>query len=71
MLGTQQPKKQTGILLSSLENDSIRSRFPGSPLEIRVPFFLLFGFNKGTQKAKGQKGGNGKPRIFETQNPKP
>ena len=29
------------------------ARFPSSPLIIRVPFFLLFGFNKGTQKAKG------------------
>ena len=28
-------------------------RFPSSPLAIRVPFFLLFGFNKGTQKDKG------------------
>ena len=29
------------------------SRFPSRPLIIRVPFFLLFGFNKGTQKEKG------------------
>ena len=29
------------------------SRFPSSPLIKRVPFFLLFGFNKGTQKKKG------------------
>ena len=29
------------------------TRFPSSPLIIRVPFFLLFGFNKGTQKEKG------------------
>ena len=29
------------------------ARFPSSPLIIRVPFFLLFGFNKGTQKEKG------------------
>ena len=27
-----------------------------------VPFFLLFGFNKGTQKEKGQKGTTGEPR---------
>ena len=26
---------------------------PSSPLIIRVPSFLLFGFNKGTQKEKG------------------
>ena len=30
------------------------TRFPSSPL-IRVPFFLLFGFNKGTQKEKGKR----------------
>ena len=29
------------------------TRFPSSPLIIRVPFFLLFGVNKGTQKEKG------------------
>ena len=29
------------------------SRFPSSPLTTRVPLFLLFGFNKGTQKEKG------------------
>ena len=29
------------------------TRFPSRPLIIRVPFFLLFGFNKGTQKEKG------------------
>ena len=29
------------------------TRFPSSPLIIRVPFFLLFGFDKGTQKEKG------------------
>ena len=27
----------------------------GNPLIIRVPFFLLFGFNKGTQKKKGKR----------------
>ena len=41
---------------------SSESRFPSSPLIIRVPFFLLFGFNKGTQKEKGQKGTTGEPR---------
>ena len=29
------------------------TRFPSRPLMIKVPFFLLFGFNKGTQKEKG------------------
>ena len=37
------------------------TRFPSSPLTIRVPFFLLFGFNKGPQKEKGQKGTTGEP----------
>ena len=31
------------------------TRFPSSPL-IRVPFFLLFGFNKGTETRKRVKG---------------
>ena len=31
------------------------SRFPSSPLIIRVPFFLLFGFNKGTPQKKGKR----------------
>ena len=35
--------------------------FLGSPLIIRVPFFLLFGFNKGTQKEKGEEGTTGEP----------
>ena len=39
-------------------------RFPSSPLIIRVPFFLLFGFNKGTQKEKGYKGTTGEPRFY-------
>ena len=30
-----------------------KTRFPSSPLTIRLPFFLLFGFNRGTQKEKG------------------
>ena len=42
---------------------SLYTRFPSSPLIIRVPFFLLFGFNKGTQKEKGQKGTTGEPSI--------
>ena len=29
------------------------ARFPSRPLIIRVPFFLLFGFHKGTQNEKG------------------
>ena len=33
----------------------LETRFPRSPLIIRVPFFLLFGFNKGTPKKKGKR----------------
>ena len=36
------------------------SRFLRSPF-IRVPFFLLFGFNKRTLKQKGQKGTSQEP----------
>ena len=35
------------------DNPRFVSRFPSSPLIIRAPFFLLFGFNRGTQKEKG------------------
>ena len=31
------------------------TRFPSSPLEIRVPFFLLFGFTKGTPKKRDKR----------------
>ena len=30
--------------------------YPSRPLTIRAPCFLLFGFNKGPQNQKGQKG---------------
>ena len=39
------------------------ARFPSSPLIIRVPFFLLFGFNEGAPKRKGQKGTTGEPSL--------
>ena len=35
---------------------------PPNPLIIRVPFFLLFSFNKETPKYKGHKGTTGVPR---------
>ena len=34
----------------------LESRFLSSLFTIRVPFFLLLSFNKGTLKQKGQKG---------------
>ena len=42
------------------------SRFPSSPLLIRVHFFLLIGFNKGNQEEKGQKGTTGEPSFSST-----
>ena len=39
----------------------ILTRFPSSQLIMRVPFFLLFSFNKETPKSKGQKGTTGVP----------
>ena len=37
------------------------ARFLSSPFIIRVPFFLLFGFNKETPNKKGQKGNTQEP----------
>ena len=42
-------------------------RFLSSPFIIRVPFFLIFSFNKGTLNQKGQKGTTQEPRIFRSQ----
>ena len=52
-----QPRDVTSLGFRDLE-----SRFPSNPLIIRVPFFLLFNFNKETPKEKGQKGTTGVPR---------
>ena len=40
-------------LYKSFEKVGYLARFPSRPFIIRVPFFLLFGFNRGTQKEKG------------------
>ena len=53
--GTQIEKGATRVLLGNLVAKPFTPRFPSSPLIIRVPFFLLFGFNKGTQKEKGKR----------------
>ena len=46
--------------------NDLYSRFPSSPLIIRVLLFLLFGLTKGTQKEKGQKGATtGEPSISQ------
>ena len=39
------------------------SRFLSRPVIIRVPFFLILSFNKGTLKQKGQKGTTQEPRF--------
>ena len=39
-----------------IANPKNYDRFLRSPLIMRVPMFLLVGFNYGTQKEKGQKG---------------
>ena len=43
---------------------TIKPRFPGNPLIIRVPFFLISGLNinKETPNQKGQKGTPGEAR---------
>ena len=51
-------KKHTGLRLQGVQNDSwiaTSTRFPSSPWIIRVPFFLLFGSSKETQKEKGKR----------------
>ena len=62
----QSPVKHDVLQLQVLAS---LTRFPSSPLikslTIRVPFFLLCGFNKGTQKEKGQKGTTGEPLISD------
>ena len=46
-------------------NIYLYSRFLSSPFIIRVPFFLIFSFNKGTRKQqKGQKGTTQEPSIY-------
>ena len=40
------------------------SRFLSNPFIIRVPFFLIFSFNKGTLNQKGQKGTTQEPRCW-------
>ena len=37
------------------------TRFLSNPFIIRVPFFLMFSFNKGTLNQKGQKGTTQEP----------
>ena len=33
----------------------VHARFPSNPLEIRLRFFLLFGFNQEPKKRKGKR----------------
>ena len=54
-----------GLPAKNLRPQAKRStRFLSSPFMIRVPFFLLFGYNKGTQKQKGHKGTTQEPSHF-------
>ena len=41
------------------------SRFLSSSLVIRVPFFLLVGFNKGVPQQNGQEGTTQEPRCYQ------
>ena len=43
------------ILKSNIASDSDPCWFPSVRLTIRVPIYLLFGFNLGTQKKKGKR----------------
>ena len=45
--------------------DRSEPRFLSSPLTIRVPFFLKFGFSKETLKLKGPQGTTQEPRNRE------
>ena len=51
-------------------NGSKLSKFPTSPLIIRVPFLLLLALNTGTEKEKGQKGSTGEPSFKPERRPK-
>ena len=42
------------ICTSSFRKLTFAFRFPSNPLTIRVPFFLLFSFNKETPRQKGE-----------------
>ena len=53
------PQPALGTPLLAFEMSLMRrlrlSRFLSSPVTIRVPLFLLFAFNKGILRSKGQK----------------
>ena len=50
---------------SSNNLNNINTRLLSSPIIIRVPFFLLFGFDKRAQKQKGQKGTTQEPSNYK------
>ena len=72
---TLNPKPSKGVVSifcqgsqdSSYLTSGSGTRFPSNPLTIRVPFSLIFGFNKGTPNLKGQKGTTGAPRDLLAQ----
>ena len=58
-------QKKIGFLSDGNSHSNPSTRFRSSPLIIRVPSFLPFGFNEGTQREKGQKGTTQKPSQQE------
>ena len=44
-------------------------RFLSRPFIMRVPFFLILSFNKGTLKQEGQKGTTQEPRSIQSDEP--
>ena len=58
-IGSEEWGLQGFMLLVRIRKEVLRlpcSRFPSSTIIIRVPFFLLFGFNNGNPKRKRVKG---------------
>ena len=50
-----------GFKVEELKSNYRDFGFLSSPMIMRVPFVLLFGFNKGARKTKGQKGTTQEP----------
>ena len=68
VLGALRAKTICATLRNKIIGITMIPRFPSSPLTIRVSLFLLFGFNQGAQKEKGQKGTTGEPRYGTLRN---
>ena len=57
-----------GVGVSSVR-PFVFTRFLSNPFIIRVPFFLMFSFNKGTLNQKGQKGTTQEPSLSKSASP--